>query len=50
MWELEKKIALLHEIAKQNRIVQLRLKYNKEHNKQVKQLLKKQIENLQKED
>lgn len=47
---MQKKIALLHEVAKQNRIIQLRLKYNKEHNKQVKQLLKKQIEYLKNED
>ena len=43
------KIELLREITRQNRIIELRLKYNKCHHEQVKQCLKKQLENLQKQ-
>ena len=40
-----RKIALLHEITKQNRIIELRMKYEK--CKQIKQQIAKMIQNLQ---
>ena len=43
-----KKIALLHEIAKQNRMIELRLKMQKTLHPQMKEQFKKMIENLQK--
>lgn len=46
--ELTKKIALLAEVAKQNRIIELRLKQEKIKNAQIKRELNKMIENLQK--
>lgn len=42
-----RKIALLHEITKQNRIIELRLKYEKCKHEQIKKQLAKMIQNLQ---
>lgn len=44
--ELSKKIALLAEVARQNRITELRLKYNKTKHKQMKEQFAKMIKNL----
>lgn len=41
-----RKVALLHEITKQNRIINLRLKYRDAKNTMIKECLKKQMENL----
>ena len=46
--ELTKKIALLAEIAKQNRIIELRLKQNRIKNEQIKREIWKMIKNLSK--
>ncbi len=46
--ELNKKIALLAEIARQNRIIELRLKQDKIKNEQIKREIWKMIENLSK--
>lgn len=46
--ELNKKIALLAEIAKQNRIIELRLKQDKIKNEQIKREIWKMIKNLSK--
>lgn len=46
--ELNKKIALLAEIARQNRIIELRLKQSKIKNEQIKREIWKMIENLSK--
>ena len=43
-----RKIALLHEVAKQNRIIELRLKAQKTLHPQMKAQFMKMIENLQK--
>jgi hypothetical protein len=43
-----RKIALLHEITKQNRMIELRLKMQKTLHPQMKAQFKKMIENLQK--
>lgn len=42
-----RKIALLHEITKQNRIIELRMKYEKCKHEQIKQQIAKMIQNLQ---
>lgn len=46
--ELNKKIALLAEIARQNRIIELRLKQSKIKNEQIKREIWKMIKNLSK--
>lgn len=43
-----RKIALLHEITKQNRLINLRLKMDKIKNEQIKQQFEKMIQNLSK--
>ena len=43
-----RKIALLHEIAKQNRMIELRLKMQKTLHPQMKEQFKKMLENLSK--
>ena len=47
--DLMKKIALLHEVSQQNRILELRLKYRYQKNAMVKECLKKQMSNLLKD-
>ena len=42
-----RKIALLHEITKQNRLIELRLKMDKVKSEQMKQQFQKMINNLQ---
>lgn len=42
-----RKIALLHEITKQNRIIELRMKYEKCKHEQIKKEIAKMIQNLQ---
>lgn len=49
MTDIYRKIALLHEVATQNRIINLRMKYRDQKNEMVKECLKKQMENLLKE-
>lgn len=44
--ELSKKVALLSEIARQNRIIELRLKYDKTKNKQIKEQFAQMIKHL----
>ena len=44
--ELMKKLALVHEVNRQNRIVELRLKYDKTKNKRLKEQYAKMIKNL----
>lgn len=46
--ELNKKIALLAEIVRQNRIIELRLKQEKIKNEQIKREIWKMIKNLSK--
>ena len=46
--ELNKKIAILAEIARQNRIIELRLKQDKIKNEQIKREIWKMIKNLSK--
>ena len=46
--ELNKKIALLAEITRQNRIIELRLKQDKIKNEQIKREIWKMIKNLSK--
>lgn len=46
--ELQKKILLLQEVAKQNRLIELRLKMQKVKNEQIKKQFEKMIENLSK--
>lgn len=46
--ELNKKIALLAEIVRQNRIIELRLKQDKIKNEQIKREIWKMIKNLSK--
>ena len=45
--ETMRKIALLHEITKQNRIIELRLKQEKIKNAQIKREIAKMIEHLE---
>lgn len=47
--DLMKKIALLHEVSQQNRILELRLKYRYQKNAMVKECLKRQMDNLLKD-
>lgn len=47
--DLMKKVALLHEVSQQNRILELRLKYRYQKNAMVKECLKKQMDNLLKD-
>jgi len=44
--ELMKKLALVHEVNRQNRITELRLKYDKTKNKRLKEQFAKMIKNL----
>lgn len=44
-----RKIALLHEVAKQNRMIELRLKYDKCKNERLRQQFAKMLKNLQQE-
>lgn len=48
--DLMKKIALLEEVARQNRIIELRLKYEKTKEGRLKQEFKKMMENLIKQE
>ena len=46
--DIYRKIALLHEITKQNRIIELRLKMQKCKNELIKKQFEKMLENLSK--
>lgn len=45
--EIYRKTLLLHEVAKQNRIIELRMKYEKCKHEQIKREIAKMIKNLQ---